>query len=57
MGKEAYRALLEALDNESELTAWEWDFVNNLAGKPANYKLSAKQEAVLECIQTKLDLL
>ena len=47
--------VLEALDNEHLLTAWEWDFVNNLANKPEGYDFTSKQREVLTRIQDKLD--
>jgi len=47
--------ILEALDSEYLLTVWEWDFINDLAGRGKEWRVSAKQEEILAQIQKKLD--
>lgn len=44
----------DALDNEDELTSWEWDFINSLADKDDDYELSEKQNEILNRIQRKI---
>ena len=47
--------ILEALDCEYLLTPWEWKFINDLAGRDKEWRVSAKQEEILAQIQKKLD--
>lgn len=42
-----------ALDDPSLLSAWEYDFVNDLASKSEEYELSEKQNAILNRISQK----
>lgn len=44
-----------ALDNDSYLSQWEFEFVSSLADKPASGELSEKQNSVLNRIWEKLD--
>lgn len=44
----------EALDNESELSDWESDFINSLAKRGDDYELSEKQNEILNRIQRKI---
>jgi hypothetical protein len=45
----------DALDQPEKLTDWEYDYINDLAGKPDEYVLSQKQNEILNRIQRKLD--
>lgn len=45
----------DALDQPEKLSDWEYDFINDLAEKDEDYRLSDKQNAVLNRIQRKLD--
>lgn len=47
--------VLDALDNERELTEWELDFMNDLADLPDDYELSEKQNAIVNRISQKLN--
>jgi len=45
--------ILAAMDCESDLTQWEWDFINSLADKEDDNKLSEKQTHILNRISQK----
>lgn len=49
------KIVVKALDRLDELSAWENDFVKNLADKPDKYELSEKQNHILNRIWEKLE--
>lgn len=49
------KIILRALDNLDELSEWEAEFIDSLAGNEDDYVLSEKQNSVLNRIQQKLD--
>jgi len=53
MDKIQHKFIQDALDDPSDLTEWEYEFVNSLAGKPDDYKLSEKQAHILNRISQK----
>ena len=48
------KRVAEALDHEKWLTAWEWDFINDIADKGDDYELSEKQNEILNRISQKM---
>lgn len=46
--------ICDALDEPSNLTDWEYDFINDLAEFPDEYILYKKQNDILERIKEKL---
>lgn len=55
MNRVQKKFVLDALDQEHKLSAWESDFINDLAELPDDYELSEKQNHILNRIQGKLD--
>lgn len=55
MNRVQIRFIKDALDQPEKLSAWENQFINDLAEKPEEYELSEKQNAALNRIQRKLD--
>jgi len=47
------KRIVRALENNSKLTSWEYDFINSLADKDEDYKLSDRQNEVLNKISEK----
>lgn len=47
------KLIKDALDNPEQLTEWEYDFINSLAEKDDDYKLSEKQNTILNRIGEK----
>lgn len=48
------KRVIEAMDNPEKLTDWENEFIDSLADKEEDYKLSTKQNAVLNRISQKM---
>lgn len=44
----------EALDQPENLSEWELDFINDIAGKGNDYQLSEKQNKIVNRIGSKL---
>lgn len=49
------KIILRAMDNERYLTEWECEFIDNLSKKDDEYKITPKQNEVLNRILNKLD--
>lgn len=47
--------VIDALDQDHNLTEWEVEFISSLAEKPDEYELSNKQNEILNRISQKLD--
>lgn len=43
----------DAIDDPDRLSEWEYDFVNDLAGKEDYYELSDKQNSIINRISQK----
>lgn len=54
MNRVQIQFIKEALDNEDDLSSWEWDFINSLADRGDDYELSSKQNEILNRIQRKI---
>lgn len=54
MNRVQKKFICEAMDNESDLTQWEIEFISSLADKPDEYELSEKQNKILNRIQRKI---
>lgn len=55
MNKSQNGFVIDALNQEENLSDWEINFIRDIAEKPEDYELSEKQNAVLNRIQGKLD--
>lgn len=55
MNRVQIKFIEDAMDQDHKLTAWECDFISDLADKGDDYELSKKQNEVLNRIQGKLD--
>lgn len=44
-----------AMDQSEKLTAWECDFIGDMADKPDDYELSEKQNKIINRIAQKLE--
>lgn len=44
----------DAMDSPEKLSDWENEFIDSLAGKESDYKLSGKQKDILNRISQKL---
>ena len=53
MNRYQMKRVLGALEDEEKLTSWEWDFINSLADKDEDYKLSERQNSILNRIAEK----
>ncbi len=54
MNRVQLKFIEDALDQDDKLTAWECDFVTDIADKGDDYELSEKQNEVLNRISQKL---
>lgn len=54
MNRIQIKIIKDALDQPEALTEWEYDFVNNLADKDDDYRISEKQNKILNKIGCKL---
>lgn len=54
MNRVQLKFIEDALENDYHLTAWECDFITDLADEDEDYELSDKQNVVLNSISQKL---
>lgn len=54
MNRVQTKIVLEALENPSLLSDWEWDFVNDMANKPDDFTPSEKQNKIINRIGSRL---
>ena len=55
MNRVQIKFIQDALDQPEKLTEWEYGYINALAERGDDYKLSEKQNEILNRIQRKLD--
>ncbi len=48
------KIIADALENDHLLSAWECDFINDMASKPDGYELSEKQNAIVNKIGSRI---
>ncbi|HXU78607.1 MAG TPA: hypothetical protein VN794_18670 [Methylomirabilota bacterium] len=53
MNKFQRKIIVDALEDPAPLTDWEFDFVNDLAGKADEYTLTEKQNKIVNRIGEK----
>lgn len=53
MNRIQIKFIKDAIEDPSELSEWEYDFIDSLAGKEESYELSEKQNHILNRISQK----
>jgi len=53
MNKIQTKFVIDAIEDPSKLTDWEYDFINTLADRDEDYELSPKENKILNIISQK----